>query len=82
MIAPDVLRYQNVTDGRGIIVTRTYLGPMQNYLPDMTEYKWIKDLHEEDSRIDNVNREIHYAVPRYIIYTREAFLPLLYLTIL
>lgn len=28
LIAPDVLRYQNVTDGRGIIVTRTYLGPM------------------------------------------------------
>ena len=73
LIAPDVLRYQNVTDGRGIIVTRTYLGPMQNYLPDMTEYKWIKDLHEEDSRIDNVNREIHYAVPRYIIYTRADY---------
>lgn len=70
LIDPNVLRYQDVTDGKGIIVTRTYFGAMQNYLPDMSEYKWYKELEEDDSRQDEEDRKISYAVPRYIIYTR------------
>lgn len=73
LIDPNVLRYQDVTDGKGIIVTRTYFGAMQNYLPDMTQYKWIKDVVEEDSREDVKGREIHYAVPRYIILTKTDY---------
>lgn len=73
LIAPDVLRYQDVTDGKGIIVTRTYFGAMQNYLPDMSEYKWYKELEEDDSRQDEEDRKISYAVPRYIIYTRADY---------
>ena len=70
---PNVLRYQDVTDGKGIIVTRTYFGAMQNYLPDMSEYKWYKELEEDDSRQDEEDRKISYAVPRYIIYTRADY---------
>ena len=73
LIDPNVLRYQDVTDGKGIIVTRTYFGAMQNYLPDMTQYKWIKDVVEEDSREDVKGREIHYAVPRYITLTKTDY---------
>lgn len=73
LIDPNVLRYQDVTDGKGIIVTRTYFGAMQNYLPDMSEYKWYKELEEDDSRQDEEDRKISYAVPRYIIYTRADY---------
>lgn len=73
LIDPNVLRYQDVTDGKGIIVTRTYFGAMQNYLPDMSEYKWYKELEEDDSRQDEEDRQISYAVPRYIIYTRADY---------
>lgn len=73
LIDPNVLRYQDVTDGTGIIVTRTYFGAMQNYLPDMSEYKWYKELEEDDSRQDEEDRKISYAVPRYIIYTRADY---------
>ena len=58
LIDPNVLRYQDVTDGKGIIVTRTYFGAMQNYLPDMSEYKWYKELEEDDSRQDEEDRKI------------------------
>lgn len=73
LIDPNVLRYQDVTDGKGIIVTRTYFGAMQNHLPDMSEYKWYKELEEDDSRQDEEDRKISYAVPRYIIYTRADY---------
>ena len=73
LIDPNVLRYQDVTDGKGIIVTRTYFGDMQIYLPDMSEYKWYKELEEDDSRQDEEDRKISYAVPRYIIYTRADY---------
>ena len=73
LIDPNVLRYQDVTDGKGIIVTRTYFGAMQNYLPDMSEYKWYKELEEDDSRQDEEDGKISYAVPRYIIYTRADY---------
>ena len=62
LIDPNVLRYQDVTDGKGIIVTRTYFGAMQNYLPDMSEYKWYKELEEDDSRQDEEDRKISYAL--------------------
>lgn len=69
LIDPNVLRYQDVTDGNGVIVTRTYFGAMQNKLPDMTAYSWYKDLVFDDSRKEHTDRDLHYAVPRYITLT-------------
>lgn len=73
LIDPNVLRFQDVTDGKGVIVTRTYFGAMQNNLPDMTDYNWYDELEFDDSREENNDRQINYAVPRYIVYTKADY---------
>lgn len=73
LIDANELRFQDVTDGDGVIVTRTYFGAMKNNLPDMTAYDWYKELEFDDSREENNDKELKYAVPRYIVYTKADY---------
>lgn len=61
------LMSSDTTNGHGIKVYRTYLGPMEVDLPDASAYKWY-DLMEHDEK-EKVNEDLSlsYAVPRYIV---------------
>lgn len=60
--------------GQGIVLTKTYCNPAQVYLPDFSKYdKFAKELEDPETFVEKENddRELLYAVPRWIIITSE-----------
>lgn len=67
MITPDELQNMDVSDGNGIIVYRSKLGPCKVYLPDCSQYSWYKEMENEIVRVRKDGFELEYAIPRYIV---------------
>lgn len=61
-------------NGDGIILTKTYCNPAQVYLPDCSEYhNFYKELDDPEKYVEHENedRELLYAVPRWIVITEH-----------
>ena len=67
LITPDELQNMDVSDGNGIIVYRSKLGPCKVYLPDCSQYSWYKEMENEIVRVRKDGFELEYAIPRYIV---------------
>ena len=73
LITPDELQNMDVSDGHGIIVYRSKLGPCKVYLPDCSQYPWYKEMENEIVRVRKDGFELEYAIPRYIVLSQTNF---------
>lgn len=66
LITPNNLIEQDVRNGHGILVAKTYFPSSMVFLPDTTFYPWSKEWETKMYEIEKEERSLAYAIPRYI----------------
>ncbi|MCI9093378.1 MAG: type IV secretory system conjugative DNA transfer family protein [Coprobacillus sp.] len=64
----------DLRSGKGIILTKTYNHPARVYLPDISKYEqFYKEMDNPKKYVEtpNPDRELLYAVPRWIVITEN-----------
>lgn len=62
------LMSQDVRDGEGLVIMRTYMHPSKVYLPDLSKYSWSKNIQKGVQEPEKPEKPLAWAIPRFVVF--------------